>query len=37
MVAIDDAVTVGWRFTGLARRVPSVMRAVAWAAAASIT
>jgi hypothetical protein len=37
MVAIDDAVTVGWRLMGLASSVPSVMRSVACAAAASIT
>ena len=37
MVAIDDAVTVGCRLTGLASSGPSTMRSVAWAAAASST
>ena len=29
IVAMDDAVTVGWRLTGLASSVPSMMRSVA--------
>jgi hypothetical protein len=37
MVAMEDAVTVGCRFTGLASSGPSVMRAVDRAAAASST
>ena len=36
-VAMEDAVTVGCRFTGLARSGPSVMRSVARAAAARST
>jgi hypothetical protein len=37
MVAIDEAVTLGCRLTGLASNVPSTTRVVAWAAAASST
>ena len=37
IVAIEDAVTVGCRFTGFASSGPSVMRSVARAAAASST
>ncbi len=37
IVAMEDAVTVGCRFTGLARSGPSVMRSVTRAAAASST
>jgi hypothetical protein len=37
IVAIEEAVTVGWRLIGFASSVPSVMRVVARAAAASST
>jgi hypothetical protein len=37
IVAIEPAVTVGWRFTGFASSGPSVIRSVARAAAARST